>query len=238
MLFSSNVLLRVFEIVAQYGPVALDDAAAKGGLSRSATYRALKKLEADQWIRTRLDGRRFVITDKTEKWISSSVPAFCTVDLLVSELKRTKLARRLVVRVYQQTTTQDFRLIDSSLYFDLQNPAPMFVDQGLVLCCLRALQRAQIVVGSTRIPDFSDAELDKCLLSLFEFGHYYSSDYDLLAAPFLNETGELTIILFGQKEGSASSTLAQLDEIEVFIYDMMQKSFLTIKDNPTKISQA
>lgn len=60
-------ILEVFEAVAHYGPISLDDLTDHLPRSRSSVYRALIALHEAGWIRKSMNGRSYYLSSRLEK---------------------------------------------------------------------------------------------------------------------------------------------------------------------------
>lgn len=200
-----NNLLRVFEVVSSRGPITLDEISLKCGLSRSATYRALKKLESDNWIRTQLDRRSYVITGHVDATISEALPAYSSVDTLSRIIKKMNLARTTHVRLYQQTTTNTFMLLDNSLGLQSDQSHTFRNDFGAVQLCLHALQKSDVVVGSIKLSVFEDITLEAAGQAIASHGYYFCEERQVILIPIRDAHNNLSIVVLGSKSYFASS---------------------------------
>lgn len=215
---SANNLLRVFEIVSAHGPVTLDGVSRLCELSRSSTFRSLKKLEADNWIRTGLDKRSYVITGHADETISAALPAFSSVDRLTNAIKITGMTRKTHVRIYQQTTTNSFELVDDSMGLASEGGDISSFDFEAVQICLEALQRQSEIVGSTRNSAFDKDKILNVGQYLVDTGFFTCEDRHISIIPVRDSLNNLSIVVIGSKSyfdsSSASSMIYAVKLIE------------------------
>ncbi|WP_157057580.1 hypothetical protein [Loktanella sp. 3ANDIMAR09] len=204
----SNVLLTVYFGVASNGPVVLDILAAQLSLSRSATYRALRKLERDKWIRRTLDRRSFVITDIVEIAISKANWPSKTAAKVSDYLQSRKDLRRMYLRLYQQTTTTKFNLVESVGIDEYGSVSKIAVDETCVSECLAALKMNGKIVGSNRHEKVNLEKLGAVYKELSSTGYYHCCSSLNYIIPVLDGDGAVVIILLASKIGEESSPAA------------------------------
>ncbi len=111
---SRSRLLEVLEGVVNYGPISLNDLHPKVQRSRSATYRALKELEENGWVRRRLGGNRYILTSRMDRLLSAATISFSEMDTLVPLLGRFAMEHNLHVDVAVMQSRTKVVLIEST----------------------------------------------------------------------------------------------------------------------------
>jgi len=111
---ASPRLLRVYEVVVMNGPIELDSVYKTVGISRSASFRSLKKLEESGWIRMLLNNHQYVATSHVDELISNSDISLPEIDLVCDLLRQTISEHKMNIDVGIFITQSAFYLVESS----------------------------------------------------------------------------------------------------------------------------
>lgn len=187
---------RIFEIletVAKHGPITLDELAQKTDISRSATFRGLKRLEDGGWIRLRLNGRQYVLTSRVEQRLNSKVEPKKEIEQLTPVISQSIDLKSIRTRIFQQETTVSAELVDDSIYNCSERCDQMMAAD----CCrflLKVLQYAGLAVGK---PQLDQAQLVKAkdLLGKLERCDFaIVSDHRFLWLPVFSRSSEVFLL--------------------------------------------
>ncbi len=189
---------RIFELlesVAKCGPATLDEVSCNTGISRSATFRGLKKLQAGGWIRLRLDGRQYVLTSRVEDRLQSDTEPKKEIEQL-STLVANKLDLRAIrIRIFQQKTTMTTELVDDSIcgFSDLP-------DHHMATRCgqflLSVLQYGGLSVGAIKFDNKDRTKAEDLLSRLYRDNFVLVSDDRFLWLPLFSKSSDVFLLCF------------------------------------------
>lgn len=208
-----NRIFDLLENVARYGPVTLDQLTEKTGISRSATFRGLKRLEDGGWIRLRLNGRQYVLTSRVEQKLNTKVEPKEEIEQLTPIINRSINLKIVRVRIFQQETTATVELVDDSEY----NSSERF-DQTMAFECgeflLNTLQYGGLAVGKKKLDELHISKAKTLMAKLETCNFAIVSEQRFLWLPLFSVTSEVFLLClslrnFGQINGSIGRRFAQ-----------------------------
>lgn len=187
-------ILEVLERVTRCGPITLDQISQKTGISRSATFRALKILQEKGWIRLRLDGRRYVATCQVEERLAPKIEPRREIDDLIPVISSLIDARQIRVRVLQQETNESMEIVDDSLIGTTE-----FEDHSEVMkrsvFLLKVLQLHGFATGKAKFNSRDTTQADIVIKSFKNQGFAIVDGDYFLWIPMLSENGVIMICL-------------------------------------------
>jgi DNA-binding MarR family transcriptional regulator len=223
-------VLHIYQVVAVNGPLVLDEVADVSELTRSSSFRALKKLELGGWIRRRLDGRSFVITSLGEKIITKALPAFSFVEQLADLIASMELIKGIRTQIYHQITTTTVKLLEDSSGAMNSKEMAMNDFHGSALQCLQALQMARLTLGSRRQYDFSEKELGSVANKIATVGFAVISEDECVVVPLEEAKGGATFVVFSVEPGSSiSPTVCQQAATKLLLRARNNEIFVNFK---------
>lgn len=184
---------RIFEVlegVAKHGPITLDEVAKKTGISRSATFRALKRLEEGGWIRQRLNGRQYVLTSKVEKKLNSKIEPKQEIEKLTPIIVENVDLKLFRIRVFQQQTTSSAELVDDSMY----NTSDISEQLQILNCCgflLKVLQFDSLALGGSNMDPMQRIKAASMLLEFQADNFVIVWDHQFLWIPVFSISSEV-----------------------------------------------
>jgi DNA-binding MarR family transcriptional regulator len=227
--YGHNVL-HIYKVVALKGPLVLDEVANVSELTRSSSFRALKKLELGGWIRRQLDGRSFVITSLGEKIISEALPAFNFVEQLADLIASMELIKGIRTQIYHQITTSTVKLLEDSSSAMNSKEKAMNDFHDSALQCLQALQMARLALGSRRQYDFSEKELESIAYKIATVGFAVISEVECVVVPLEDKKGGVSFVVFSVQTGSSTSpTVCQQAASKLLLRARNKKVFGSFK---------
>lgn len=191
-------ILRVADMVARHGPLRLDAVMARTGLPRSATYRCLKELEAQGWIRALLSGEGYVVTHGQQARFGASRHSPPQVERAAEALAPLRRAARLEVDIAVLEPDGQVRVIESSRN-DLATPAaePVFASPltwaGLIATAPDA-RLAFVRAGMARVPpdeqqDVTSGRFTRRISDAARQGHVWQPETQSLCLPLCPPAG-------------------------------------------------
>ncbi|SFG32826.1 MarR family transcriptional regulator [Roseobacter denitrificans] len=188
-----NRIFEILENVAKYGPITLDELAQKTAISRSATFRGLKRLEDGGWIRLRLDGRQYVLTSRVEQKLNSKVEPKKEIEQLTPVITQSIDLKSIRTRIFQQETTVSAELVDDSIYkCPERNEQVMAAD-----CCrflLQVLQYAGFAVGKPQLDEAQLVKAQDILRKLESCDFAIVSEHRFLWLPVFSRSSEVFLL--------------------------------------------
>jgi len=192
---------RIFEIlegVAKHGPITLDEVAKQTGVSRSATFRALKRLEEGGWIRQRLNGRQYVLTSNVEKKLNSKIEPKQEIECLTPIIIKAIDLKKVRIRIFQQETTTTAELVDDSIY----NIRDLQEKMQVTRCCsflLKVLQLESLALGGSNMSDLDRAKAAVMLLEFQADNVVIVWDQQFLWIPIFTDSSEVFFLCISNR---------------------------------------
>lgn len=208
-----NRIFELLECVAKNGPITLDQLAKTTGISRSATFRGLKRLEDGGWIRLRLNGRQYVLTSKVEQKLNAKIEPKKEIEQFTPIISRSVELRSIRVRIFQQQTTATTELVDDSEYNSSEQ-----MDHAMAIECsnflLRVLQYAGLAVGKSQLDAEQRIKAADLLRNLEFFNFTVVSEQRFLWLPVFSQSSEVFFLClsrrdFGLVDGEIAKNLVQ-----------------------------
>lgn len=206
-----NRIFDLLENVARYGPITLDQLTEQTGISRSATFRGLKRLEEGGWIRLRLNGRQYVLTSRVEQKLNTKVEPKEEIEQLTPIISCSIDLKTVRVRIFQQETTATVELVDDSEYNSSER-----VDHTMAFECgeflLSTLQYGGLAVGKTKLDDLELSKAKALLYKLDTCDFAVVSEQRFLWLPLFSARSEVFLLClslrnFGQINGAIGRAL-------------------------------
>lgn len=199
-----NRIFELLETVAKNGPITLDQLSGRTGISRSATFRGLKRLEEGGWIRLRLNGRQYVLTSRVEQRLNTKVEPKPEIEQLTPIIAESIDLKTIRVRIFQQETTTSIALVDDSEYNSMER-----IDHSMAFECgefvICALQMAGYAVGKVKL-DALHTEKAKILIDKFETSNFAAvSEQQFLWLPLFSQNSEVFLLCLSSRD------LSQID---------------------------
>lgn len=195
---------RIFELlenVAKFGPITLDQLTEITGISRSATFRGLKRLEEGGWIRLRLNGRQYVLTCRVEQKLNTRIEPKEEIERLTPIINDCTDLKSIRVRIFQQETTASVELVDDSEYNSFER-----LDHSMAFECgeflLGTLQHAGIAVGKTRLSDAETIKAHKLLEKLRKCDFAIVSEQRFIWVPLFSGESDVFLICLSRRDFS------------------------------------
>lgn len=194
-----NRIFDLLENVARYGPITLDQLTARTGISRSATFRGLKRLEDGGWVRSRLNGRQYVLTSRVERKLNTKIEPKEEIEQLIPVINKCIDLRAIRVRVFQQETTATVELVDDSVYNSAEK-----ADHAMAFECgaflLYTLQYGDLAVGKAKLDKFQVAKAEILLRKLLTCNYVTVSEQRFLWIPLFSHTSEVFLLCLSQRD--------------------------------------
>lgn len=234
-----NRIFDLLENVARYGPITLDQLTEQTGISRSATFRGLKRLEEGGWIRLRLNGRQYVLTSRVEQKLNTKVEPKEEIEQLTPIISRSVDLRTVRVRIFQQETTATVELVDDSEYNSSER-----VDHAMAFECggflLNALQYGGLAVGKAKLNELQISKARTLLSKLETCNFAIVSEQRFLWLPLFSGTSEVFLLClslrnFGQINGTIGRVLVR--DLECNPDSMKLQTFKDYRQYKPKIRQ-
>lgn len=199
--------------MAKNGPITLDQLAKRTGISRSATFRGLKRLEDGGWIRLRLNARQYVLTSKVEQKLNAKIEPKKEIEQLTPIIARSVELKSVRVRIFQQETTATTALVDDSEYNSSeQMDHAMAIECSNFLMC--AFQYAGLAVGKSQLDAAQRIKAGDLLRNLGLFNFAIVSEQRFLWLPVFSQSSEVFFLClsrrdFGLVDGAIAKNLVQ-----------------------------
>ena len=176
--------LLVYEAIIKFGPISLDDLYLKTGFSRSATFRALKHLEAVGWIRKSINNHQYLATAYIDELVSTGSTSLVELDIIHDMLSTTRFYSELNFRVGFYITKRSFCIMESSSKYEKINIVEYPSDSSGALTaysCLYQDWKEDILFKSGNNCNFFERrnlekQLSKCRYDIKRRGFFFCPD--------------------------------------------------------------
>ena len=149
----------VYEGVMAFGPLTIDELYPRIGLSRSATYRAMKHLETGGWVRKLVDRHNFIATARIDELVAQATISPLELDVVLSVLGKITADSRFHWDIGFYVNRCDFCVFEST-----ERTKPLSKTRypyehcgALVACChFSGKSTRKMLFGKKFLPDATD----------------------------------------------------------------------------------
>lgn len=205
-------ILKVAEAVAAIAPARLEDVMLHTGLPRSATYRCLKELEAQGWIRKLMSGQGFVLTHAIQGQLAQGAGRRAVADALADRLGTHARLARIDADIAVMRGPADLHILETTRATPPADQAEPFLGSGLALAALLVtpkearLTHVRAAMATAQAQDqalVTSGHFTHQLSEMARIGHVWDPITQSLCFPFLDNSGSSGAI---RLEGSGSNS--------------------------------
>lgn len=222
-------VIEVFEAVALFGPITLDDLTKKLPRSRSSVYRALVALYKDGWIRRSINGRSYYISPRLENLCDRQYlfdGDFCDLlDVLDIYLASNKLSVTVAVLL----KGAEFIVLDANSF-----PIPNSLDCLIMKELISEVARIVNEVGK-KVTDTLDGHNympiseNTVLAELHNNGFMYYYEADFAVIPVKTRSGEVAYVIIEDLNLDVTSFCRAKRAFQEIIDRVGSKGLMTFK---------
>ena len=211
-------ILKVAEAVAEIAPARLEDVMQHTGLPRSASYRCLKELETQGWIRKLMSGQGFVLTHAVQDRLARGRPQSHRADALAVRLGGLARAARIEADIALLTLGAQVIITETTRTTPPADIAEPFFATPLTLAALLVadksarlahVQAAMTTATATERARVTSGQFTHQLSEMARIGHVWDPITQSLCFPFVVNNGATGAIRL-EGNGSSSRTADKL----------------------------